>query len=522
MAEDEKPKDEISLTRSEFAESFLYLKGRPFSLDDYPHMRPIYDSPADSIVMKTSRQVSKSTTLANMMLANAAMIPHHKQLFVSPSTAQTQEFSRDKLESVIIQSPFYEKYMIDPALVQNVYKKDFANGSTINLRYALLSADRIRGISSDRLFADEVQDLRKDVLAVVMETMNRSLWKKIVYAGTPKRTKGTLADLWYNSTQFEYAVKSTKSGKWNILGPENIGAEGLICAKTGLDLDLRTDKGEWVSTNTNPSKPPIHEGFRVCALHFSHSPWVDWQKDIINKMENQSQQLFYNETLGLEYDSGSVPITRQQLLNACDDNTPLNELPDKHAQGRVSIMGIDYGPQNSDNSNTVISILQERGGYLQVVYAKKFLGKEADLSNVHEEIPKLMERWNCMVLAADNGMGEASNSEFRKRMGAEKVAAFQHLPSQKNTIDWNEKIPAYTLNRTRIIDKFFAAVKDGKIRFPKWGDSYTFLEDVENVILDYDDTRNIRRYDNVGPDDFMHATLFAATSFKIYKNLDYF
>lgn len=39
------------------------------------------------------------------------------------------------------------------------------------------------------------QDLKKDVITVIQETMSRSLIKKSVYAGTPKRTKGTLADL---------------------------------------------------------------------------------------------------------------------------------------------------------------------------------------------------------------------------------------------------------------------------------------------------------------------------------------
>lgn len=188
-------KEVIEATISDFVENFFYLQGKPFSLDDYPHMRKIYNSDAQNIVMKFSRQTAKSTSLANLMMARAAMLPEKNQLYVSPAVAQTQEFSRDKLEPVILNSPFLREYMVDPRLVQNVLKKKFSNGSVINLRYALLNADRIRGISSDFCYFDETQDLLKDVISVIQETMSRSLIKKNVYAGTPKRTRGTLADL---------------------------------------------------------------------------------------------------------------------------------------------------------------------------------------------------------------------------------------------------------------------------------------------------------------------------------------
>lgn len=191
-----------------------------------------------------THNTAKSTTLANMMMARAIMHSDSGQLFVSPAVAQTQEFSRSKLEPVIMNSPLIRNNYVSPKLVQNVLKKKFTNQSRIDLKYALLSADRIRGISADWNYFDETQDLLKDVITVVQETMSRSLIKKSVFAGTPKRTKGTLADLWFKSTQHEYAVKSSVSGYWNILGPDNIGRTGLIDKKSGEPLDLRRDKGE--------------------------------------------------------------------------------------------------------------------------------------------------------------------------------------------------------------------------------------------------------------------------------------
>lgn len=152
------------------------------------------------------------------------------------------------------------------------------------------------------------------------------------------------------------------------------------------------NKGQWVSTYPNPQNKPIVEGYRICALHFAEAPWVDWDKDIIYKMENTATGMFKNETLALEHDSGAIPITREELLRATSKDYIMNEEPDRASIGRPAIMGIDYGPVNSDSSNTVISIVQPRGDKLQVVFAKKFVGKQASYTFIHNEVPRLMKK----------------------------------------------------------------------------------------------------------------------------------
>lgn len=197
----------IQLRRSDFAESFLHLDGNLLSLDDYPHMRAIYNESSTDIVLKFSRQTAKSTTLANIMVANSALIPYFRTLYVAPTVDQTKVFSRDRVAPVLEGSPLIKENYMNTSLVQNVFMKQLLNGSRMYLRYALLSADHLRGYSSDFNLFDEAQDLRADIIPVVQETMSRSLYKRSLYSGTPKRTKGTLADLWFASTQNEYMLK---------------------------------------------------------------------------------------------------------------------------------------------------------------------------------------------------------------------------------------------------------------------------------------------------------------------------
>ena len=177
------------------------------------------------------------------------------------------------------------------------------------------------------------------------------------------------------------------------MGAENIGPVGLICSKCEKELDTRTAKGEWISTFSNPKDKPIVEGYRVCLLHFAKAPWVSWEKDVHGKMKLYSKAAFYNEVLALEYDHGVAPITRSEVMATCSQKKRIKEDPDPVEKSYESVMGIDYGPVNSTNSYTVISVVQMRGNNdFHVVYAKRFTGKEADYAFIHEEIPRLMNK----------------------------------------------------------------------------------------------------------------------------------
>jgi len=505
----------IELRRSNYAESFLHLDGNLLSLDDYKHMRAIYNDASNDIVLKFSRQTAKSTTLANIMVANSALIPYFRTLYVAPTVDQTKVFSRDRVAPVLEGSPLIKENYMNSSLVQNVFMKQLLNGSRMYLRYALLSADHLRGYSSDFNLFDESQDLKADIIPVVQETMSRSLYKRSLYSGTPKRTKGTLADLWFASTQNEYMLKCPHCNTWNLLGADNIGPESLICnnSKCERELDPREAEGEWVSTFSNPKEKPLVEGYRVCLLHFAKAPWVSWEKDVIGKQKLYSKAAFFNEVLALEYDHGVAPITRSEVMAACSQTKRIQEEPSALEKSYQSIMGIDYGPVNSTNSYTVISVIQLRGdNKFHVVYAKRFTGKEADYGFIHKEIPRLMNVWSCDVLAADYGMGEAPNGEIQGRIGKKAVIAFQHNAAQKEKARWNNKMPAYTLNRNQTMNEVFNLIKTQKLVFPKWIDSQTFLEDILNIQTEYNEELGKSKYINVGPDDFFHATLFAVLS----------
>jgi hypothetical protein len=109
-------------------------------------------------------------------------------------------------------------------------------------------------------------------------------------------------------------------------------------------------------------------------------------------------------------------------------------------------------------------------------------------------------------------MGEAPNSVFKSRLGIEKVLQFQHLDPQKEVIRYNPKMPAYTLNRNYIMTRFFHLLKTGKILLPQWEDTEPFAKDLQNIVIEYDEKKNKQKFVNIGPDDFVHSSIFAVVT----------
>lgn len=496
----------VKVSKSDFAEACLWLNGQPYSLKDYPHMRTIFNIDSQDVVLMFSRQTSKSTTGAALTITNSCLIPGYKTMYVSPTVEQSRVWSHDRLAPFLEGSPWVKKHYLSSSLVQNVWTKALLNRSKIYVRYALLTADRLRGYSFDHLLVDECQDMTMDLIPVIEQGMSRSLYKRRMFTGTPKLSRGTLAHFWNHSTRNEWMVKCPSCSKYNYLDEQNIGLNGIICRYCGHYMDPRL--GSWVRTNP---KDVFIEGFRVCALQFAGAPWVNWKKDILFKYETESRAIFFNEVLGLPYDPGVMPVTEEEV-RACCTGGPMTENPSPDILTRAPIyLGIDYGPANSENSYTVVTVLQPLlNGQIQVLYIKKYKGKEADFHFIHNDVARLFYKWNAQFIAADHGLGEASNSEIRSKIAdSSRLIPFFH-GTQNERIKYNPKIGVYTTSRLRVMTEFFSHIKHKKYIFPQWEQFEEFANDILAVGIEYNADNTKIKYVNSDPDDSLHAILYAS------------
>ena len=159
--------------------------------------------------------VHNSTTLAAQGVIQSSSTSYFKSLFVTPLFEQCRRFSSNYVRPFVLESQI-KSAIVDRHCEQSVLQRSFRNKSIMYFSYCLKDADRIRGISADRVTIDECQDIDWDLLPVVLETMSASKWAVMQAAGTPKTLDNTIEYLWNQSSQAEWVTRCTACNYWNI------------------------------------------------------------------------------------------------------------------------------------------------------------------------------------------------------------------------------------------------------------------------------------------------------------------
>ncbi len=462
-----------------------------------------------------------STSLANKMLAQVGMRPYYSNLFVSPAAMQTKVFSTSRLDDIITISPML-KGLTHRSLIQNLLEKEFINGSKIYLRYAFLSADRIRGLSVNSLFVDEIQDIAQDLLPVIAETTSHHKDSRFCYSGTPKSLSNTIEFYWSKqSTQSEWVIPCEHHGLPNDpstwywvsqLGINNIGKTGLICDKCGHPLNPEHPLADWAQMRSGAQ----FEGFRICRLMV---PWFfkdpkKW-KEIIHARETYPVAQFYNEVLAISYDSGESPLTKAELIGVCDSarhNIEAEAI--RLGQDYELYAGLDWSGGGTEGAAfTVLTI----GGYVrddnrfQIVFMKRYEGREAESDNMIADVIRILRACRIKYIGADFGGGFFPNKQLSNVFGPGKVFPIAYQGKQNAKLVYKKALHRIHAFRSLVMADIFQAIKAGKLAFFNWEQFGTpFADDMLSIRAEYNEKMFIQQYVKTPgvPDDSFHSVLY--------------
>lgn len=523
------------MTPRQFTEFAINLRGAPIDLSMRPWLHRIYDQPwlkysGDRMMRRKmllifGRQCEKSTTIGNMLISTSNLVKYLRSLYVSASDVQMREFSDERLRAVINDSPKLLKLTRgrDGKLeVQNVQTKRWRNQSKMLLRSVYRSADRVRGISTDLLGCDEIQDIYTEVLPVIEETQFASDLDGgpiSIYAGTPKTFDNSLEIYWSRfSSQNEWLVRCQGCRHWNCIEIDNIGKHGLECIKCRKRLRPLED-GQWVRLG----KPDAEwEGFRVpqpVVIHaFQHNEQVFQRKwlDLHNKMNKYGRPQFQNEVMARSFDAGTKPVTFEEVRRCAvsDDRCITEDDIDRRLKATHTWAGVDWG--TGDESYTILSIWRySQEGAFQCIFAKRYEGIEADPDFSIQDIIKWCKRFRVNRIGADWGFGFAMNPKLQKAFGGPKVLLYNHAGKQKEKVKWDKLGMKFITHRTRVLADVFTLIKRGPgpggIRFFNWGQFETFANDILSVYQENSERRGELVYDHPRgvPDDFLHTACYA-------------
>lgn len=527
-----KQKQIVGVRPSEFVEFAIKVPDKennthvPFSFKERPYLRQIYDSPAKRLLLKCGRQVEKSTLLGNRSLSYACIIRAFNILYVSPANAQTKTFSQDRLREPIETSDELKAWTTTK-LTDNVFLKKFLNRSQITLRYAFHNADRTRGIPADKILLDEIQDIITDNIPVIEQCAAHSPYRLFTYAGTPKSYDNALEKFWVDqSTQNEWVVPchehqarngvGTSGIHWNILGEENIGAEGIVCELCGRRIAAFDPMSQWVSTNSivrqKLSQP--FEGYRIPQLMV---PWIKWS-ELLDVQRTYPKHRFHNEVLGLSYDTGTRPLMRQDVIDNCwtpgrDTDPEIAMSPEalRKIKGLgdtvIKFAGIDWG--TGEGTYTVLSLGAYIGGFFTIFYIHRFTGQETEPPVQLDIISKIIQGWNVDMIGVDYGGGFDRNDALKRRFG-DRIVKYQYSqPGVK--VKWEDGLRRYLVHRTEVMSDIFNAVKSRRVfRFPRWEHfEDPFAKDFLNIFSEYNEQQRQIQYKKSpdATDDAFHSVL---------------
>lgn len=520
---------------SVMVQHMLQLNGVPFSLKEYPYLIPIYDTDCPEVGMFTARQIAKSTTLASIAVEEAVLLPRgNHQVIVFPLQEQAYVFATQRLRDFIHDSPIITKgFFSGTGFVDQMLRKQFNNGNIISLGYAQRTADRLRGRSAGKIKFDEVQDIFPEVIPVVREIAFRSSNPSYWYCGTPKSKDNYMEKLRHRSTAAEWAVKCPAMGckKWNHTWDDsNIGDTGVICSFCGKPLN--TDQGQWVvarklDRHLGKNAKVTMESYRIPQLivrPIMNQPtkWLE----LLEKRRNYSKELFLNEVLGSPADSGSKPVTIEELT-ACCNSSRRNVLPDPHDPTVPPlVMGLDWAVVG-EQSFTVMTV----GGWsnfpnkFKLYYYKIFRGADTDQVKQVNEAIEVFKKYNIRLIGSDWGMGQTANIMLVNALGENCVAQMWHTGLKGGKAmaraRWEPKTRKWHLARTAVLTDVFEAIKRRHMEFPTLGDCHDLFRHILAETLEYRPETNTLHYTNVEADDCLHSLCFGTLAGELLINGDF-
>ena len=486
-----------------FLPLFFNLEGKPYTLKDHFPFEPMFSaSMPRSSVWRCARQTAKSMSSASkgVLLANTISEGHFKVLYVTPLYEQIRRFSSNYVRPFIENSPL-RSLMVGPDTEQNVLQRSFRNGSIMFFSYALLDADRIRGIKADLIAFDEVQNLNKAHIPIIIEVMSASRYKIVQYTGTPLTRDNTIEDLWSQSSMAEWVIKCEACNYYNIpsrdhhidkmIGPwhEDIGdpdAEdpkkrglpAVICAKCAKPINPR--KGRWIHQNS--SRKMYYAWYHVpqIILPMHYASRDAWSLLLAKQsgMANTTTAMFYNEVLGEAYDMSTKLVTKTDLERA----GILNENTEEAAMRRINkyshrALGVDWGGGGADGvSFTTIAVVGfSPDGRAEVIFGKRLLTPH-DHAGEAMEVKRLFGKFCCHLLAHDYTGAGTLRETFLIQGGLDKdrVMPIQYVRSATanilNFIEATDYHPRnyYRVDKTRSLQLVSYAIKFGKIVFFKY------------------------------------------------------
>lgn len=506
------------------------LKGKPYEITSghFP-MRPMFKlwQPPRRTLWKTGRQVSKSTTQAFQGSTYSIVLPNFNTGFITPLYEQIRRFStnyvRPAVNSCILRDYIREKFYRGQ---ESVLQRSFPhNNSSMFFSFAFQDAERVRGLSLDKVVLDEVQGINREFLPVIAATMDASPWRIQQYTGTPLSLANTMEHLWQQSSKAEWAIKCGACGHTNVMGHEFdllkcLGVDGLVCSK--CDKPINTEEGYWLHERKERRNnfAGYHAPQCIFPMHCRNS--TKWFELLAKRDANFPA--FMMECMGESWDVGTKLVSVKDLQNAAVlpwRNTWEDFIKNYNSRGyQLRVLSVDWSGGGSDEiSLTAMSALGLRvDGKIEVGWMKHYPHSTNWMEDA-ARVKTAYEKGAFNFVVHDFGGAGAGREQILLAAGFpfDRLIpiTYVHTTGAKALMTFNKPQEnnvrsSYSLDKTRSIITSCELIKQGWMLFPEYESCKDNLEDFLALTEDTmqsprgSDIHLIGKVEGI-PDDMAHS-----------------
>jgi hypothetical protein len=447
------------------------IDGRPFNLDEAPHLAGIVEDEAEELVIRKGSQVQISSFSLTRVLHGADQ-KGQRWIYFLPTDDETDDFVADRVEKTINESEHLSSRI---GKTDNRGLKHVGPG-TVYFR-GLWTKRRAKSVPADGLVFDEVDEHKPENVAFGEDRNLASRDPMKIFLSVPSFTRYGIDARFRESDQRFYRHQCPSCGKYNAIDeewPNNLlpiatnrqksAPDGAThyhgCRWCAAELDLR--RGEWVVTQ--PDKRA--HGYHVSRLYSLFYPpsfpnlatylMYEWAKA---QGDTEKLKRFVIAFRGFPFDGEGARINDDLLLSMEREGAGF------HYSGHGTIMGVDQA-----NALHVSIYAPIQGRRLQLIYCER----AAAWSRVHD----LFTRFGCYVGVSDRvpGLHEARGfaAKFKGRVIVQDFSGddfegegdLRHRRIKEDLHDGCIAIPWVSVDRTSTLDATVDFVESGGLILP--------------------------------------------------------
>ncbi len=448
------------------------------------------------VVIKKGRQVG-ATVMAgalDLFFTNSGLFnsPNIRVVHLFPALGQVKKFSQDKLETLIrtAKNDFINSNkLISSNSVDNLTMKQF-NAGTLWIDSLGSDGDRIRGMTADIVFFDEVQDMFGHAIGNATKILTAAKYGPVgqgvqVYFGTPKQKGSYFSTIWDMSDQRYYHLGCINCNetypfylpnddRWKSIWLYENTIQCPLCGTKQKKVEA-TERGKWVGARGLEESEFV--GFHVNQLYIPYFTKENIEKLMPENNPAQTERIWQNEVVGEFYSGAGSPLTKAEIYNLCRD-------PDRSFSKKIKpkdktvYLGVDWGGKDDDPNSRggqsyscVVVLSATPDGTLLIEHAHKL--RKNNFNFKKETIKEMYRRFGVHRGVSDWFFGQDVVHDLQS-IYRERFLGAQGSGSLIKPIKYREDEFIISYNKDLLIDELFDLFRKGKIRFP-WK-SYEYIE----------------------------------------------